>query len=1075
MNLIENIYPLSPVQQGMLFHTLLAPRAGVYLQQRSCTLHGALNVTQFKNAWEFVLERHGVLRTAFNWEQREEPFQVVYRQVTLPWEEYDWRGLTPSEQTEQMERLLAHDRERGFELTRPPLMRLVLIHVAEDIYRFIWSHHHLLLDGWSLSLVLDEVLTSYERLDGGDSPKSNGRRPYADYIAWLSHQDITRAEAFWRQTLKGFTTPTPLGVDRVYSDTARPYDFRQMHISAEAMSTLRRVARQHRMTVNAFVRGAWALVLSRYSGESDVVFGATVSGRSAALNDIESMVGLFINTVPVRIKVASDESLIPWLKRLQLEQFEAQQYEHISLIQLQAWSEVPRGLPLFESIVVFENAPYDAKLLERKEGLTVEDHLYVEQAHYPLSLVVMPGQRMFIRIIYDRRRFDAVTVDRMLEHLKVLLTRMAEQSEIRIAGMPLLSTSERQQLLSDFNKTEMAYASEKCLHEMFEEQVGRTPEATALVYEEQRVSYRELNERANQLAHELRRRGVGREMVVGLLLERSVEMMVGILGVLKAGGAYLPLDPGYPAERLSYMVADSGAALVVSQRELVARVGAVAAAIVCLDESAAWGESGAEPLERPAVAPNPQNLAYVIYTSGSSGQPKGVQVTHAAPVNLLQALRERVYEGVRLEGVRASLNAAFSFDASVQQWLLLLAGASLYLIPERLRSDGAGLLQYLREQEVEILDCTPSQLRVLLGHGLLDGSGRGPQRLLVAGEAIDSGMWEQLAGQGEGKKIYNIYGPTECCVDASAYEVGAGGWGRPVIGKPLGNYQLYVLDEWQQAVPLGVRGELYLGGVGLARGYRSAAGLTAEKFVPNAFSQEAGTRLYRTGDVGRYLPDGTIEYLGRNDSQVKIDGFRIEPCEIEAILRQHEAVIEATVSAGDHASGEKELIAYLEVVQPAPSDDELRRFLKSSLPEYMLPQSFVILEKLPLTANGKINRAALSSPDASKSESDAAFVAPRTSVEEITVRIWSEVLGIERVGVHDNFFDLGGHSLLAISLLSRVRNEFQIELQLRSIVDAPTPAELAMVIIQHLAEEIDDLQVKQILQELESVEAHQIT
>jgi len=432
-NLIENIYPLSPVQQGMLFHTLLAPGSGVYLQQRSCTLHGPLEVAQFRTAWQRVFQRHAVLRTAFNWEHRLEPFQVVFRQAGFPWEQHDWRGLTETEQAERLEKLLARDREQGFELSRAPLTRLMLIQLADDVHRFIWSHHHLLLDGWSLSLVLKEVLTDYEALCRGESPNAIARRPYADYIAWLRQQDLAQAEAFWRQTLKGFRKPTSLGMP-VY-DSARLYDYRHMLMPAEVMSTLRRVARQHRITVNAFVRGAWALVLSRYSGESDVVFGATVSGRSAPLNDIESMVGLFINTIPVRVKVATDDSLIPWLKQLQAQQFEAQPYEYISLTQLQAWSEVPRGLPLFESNVVFENAPFDGNLLDRKEDLRVEDHLYLEQAHYPLSVVVMPGRRMFVRIIYDCRRFDAVAVDRMLEHLKVLLTQMAEQSEIRITGV----------------------------------------------------------------------------------------------------------------------------------------------------------------------------------------------------------------------------------------------------------------------------------------------------------------------------------------------------------------------------------------------------------------------------------------------------------------------------------------------------------------------------------------------------------------------------------------------------------------------------------------------------------------
>jgi amino acid adenylation domain-containing protein len=541
------------------------------------------------------------------------------------------------------------------------------------------------------------------------------------------------------------------------------------------------------------------------------------------------------------------------------------------------------------------------------------------------------------------------------------------------------------------------------------------------------------------------------------------------MAVLKAGGAYLPLDPAYPEERLRYMLSDSGAELLLTQRALVSQLGDVSATVLCIEASEEWAE---ESEENPATAIAPQNLAYVIYTSGSTGKPKAVLMTHQPPLNLLAALSSKVYESQPLAGRRASLNASFSFDASVQQLLLLLTGATIYLIPQRLRADGPGLLSYLREQEVENFDCTPSQLRMLLSSGLLDGSRQAPHRLLIAGEAIDDAMWQQLQRQEEGKRIYNIYGPTEACVDATAYLVEANGSKRPVIGKPLANYEVYVLDEWQRAVPPWVRGEIYIGGAGLARCYHGRPELTAERFGPHPYSRHEGARLYRTGDLGRYLPDGSVEYLGRADGQVKVRGYRVELGEVEAVLRDCQGVREAVVQlrGTENGEGEERLVGY--VVPESTGElkiEQLRAEMGERVPEYMIPAVFVMLERLPLTSGGKIDWRELPEPEGQRPDLGVGYVAARNEDEAALVKIWQEVLGLEQVGVEDNFFDLGGHSLLATQVISRVREALDAELPLRVFFETPTIASLAAMIVLGRAENDDDKMLEEILREIEEL------
>jgi amino acid adenylation domain-containing protein/thioester reductase-like protein len=1040
---IEAIYPLSPMQEGMLFHALYAPSSGLYFEQWLFTFQGALDVPTFKQGWQRVIERHPVLRTLFVWERREKPLQVVRQYVELPWEQHNLSGLSSLKQQEWLETWLREDREQGFDLSKAPLTRLTLFQVAEGTHYFVWSFHHLLLDGWSVSLVLKEVLSFYEAFRQGQNLYLDRSRPYRDYIAWLQQQDLSKAEAFWRWTLKGFTSPTPLTVDRARSvelktesaDRAQEYAEQQLRLPEAITTGLQSIAREHQLTLNTLIQGAWALLLSRYSSEEEVVFGATVSGRPADLVGVEGMVGLFINTLPVRVRVSSHCSLLPWLKEIQTRHVEARQYEYSPLVEIQGWSDVHRGLSLFDSILVFENYPREVGLQPWRGSLQIRDVRYFGRTNYPLTIGVMPGTELLLEINYDCLRFDAATVTRMMGHFQTLLEGIATaNTDQRLSDLSLLAEAERHQLLAEWNATRSNYPGDLCLHELFENQMEQTPDAVAVIFEEESLTYRELNHRANQLAHYLQSLGVGPEVLVGIYVDRSLEMVVGMLGVLKAGGAYLPLDPAYPKPRLAFMLADAQVPVLLTQQRMVAGLPSHEAQVICLD--ADWSVIARERVENPTTGATPDNLAYVIYTSGSTGKPKGVLLAHRGTCNLVMA-QIRAFD-VR-PGSRILQFAPFGFDASVSEvFTTLLAGATLCLSTHDSLLPGPALTRLLYDLKVTTVTLPPSSLAVLPAAEL-----PALRTIISAGEPCSPDI---VARWGAGRVFLNAYGPSEATVCATIATCSDSDQ-KPPIGRAIDNTQVYILDTNLQPVPVGVAGELYIAGVGLARGYLNRPELTAEKFIPNPFSSEPGARLYRTGDLARYLPDGNIEFLCRTDYQVKVRGFRIELGEIEAVLAGHPAVQEAVVITRDDIPGDKRLVAYFVAAhEPAPTPSELRSILKETLPDYMVPSAFVKVEAIPLMPNGKVNRRALPALDTNRPEMVRAYVAPRNSTEELLAHIWAKILGLEQVGVYDDFFELGGHSLLATRLVFQVREAFQVELSLPNFFENATIAGLAQAI-----------------------------
>jgi amino acid adenylation domain-containing protein len=1033
---IESIYPLSSMQQGMLFHTLYAPESGVYVEQLSCTLNGYLDIPAFEQAWQHVVQRHAVLRTLFVWENRKKPLQVVRKVVDLAWVHEDWRSHSSREQQEKLETFLQSDRAQGFELDRAPLLRYTLIHLDHNTYQLVWSYHHLLLDGWSLSKVIQEVFAFYEAFSKGEDLYLPTPQPYESYINWLQQQDSAEAERFWRQKLQGLTAPTPLTVDRLSSDREQLPNTATEHIlfATEATAALQAFVKQHQLTLNNLVQGAWALLLSHYSGEFDVVFGATVSGRPSMLMDVESMVGLFINTLPMRVQVTDDTQLLPWLKALQAQQVESEQYAHTPLVEIQAWSDIPGGVQLFESIVVFENYPIDTSLQEQGGSLDVLNIKGTEQTNYPLTLVVILGEQLSIALHYDTGRFDRDAIARMTGHLQTLLMGILASPEQYICELPLLTTPERQQLLVEWNDTQADYLNDWCIHQLFEHQVERNPDAVAVVFKDQYLTYWELNTRANQLAYYLQAMGVGPDVLVGICAERSFDLIVGLLGILKAGGAYVPLDPNYPSERLGYILADSQTSVLLTQKHLVERLPKHRATIICLDMP--WYQIAQRNPENPISGVKPCHLSYVIYTSGSTGQPKGVQVEHQGLLNLV-FWHQRTFAITPSD--RATLLAGIAFDASAWElWPYLGTGASIYLVESELLGSLTNLQNWFITNNISIAFLPTPLAEEFLS---LEWDDTIPLRTILTG----GDKLHKYPPTSVPFELVNNYGPTENTVVTTSERVIRNGSDpvAPAIGRPISNKQVYILNPNLQPVPIGVPGELHISGVGLARGYLNRPELTQEKFIPNPFSPDPQARLYKTGDLVRYLPDGNIEYLGRIDNQVKIRGFRIELGEIETILSQHPDVLKTVAIAREDSPGDNRIVVYLvcDLEQP-PAIADLRQFLKQRLPEYMVPAVFVFLESLPLTPNGKIDRRALPAPDFTQ-QLEAQFVAPRNPLEQTLAQIWADVLGLERVGIRDNFFELGGHSLLATQLISRVRTAFKLEVPLRNLFESPTIIELA--------------------------------
>ncbi|HET6978710.1 MAG TPA: amino acid adenylation domain-containing protein [Pyrinomonadaceae bacterium] len=1025
LNDIETILPLSPAQEDVVQRG-----AGAEYGQLTCELHGVLDVDVLLRAWEQVAARHQLLRALLVTRRLVKPLLVVRHKVKLKLSQDDWRDISQSEQKQRFTGFLEDERTRALDISAAPLLRLSLCRVVDDRWWFACTYHQLILDTESATLLWREVLTLYDDFARGAGASLPPVDRYEDYLSWLNAQDQSAAEAFYRTMLADLAAGSEPG--HVEASSHAP---QQVPLETGSTAALRALENQG-IALDTLLEGAWAMLLSRYSGESSMFIGVDISARPDGVT--VDPVGAYRHTLPLRVTTTGRESLLSWFRKLEEQKAELRRYNYCSLARLYESGVIPAQVRAFATQVKiahceFPNANFNNLLTSR--------FLIHDSTMCPLSLTVQTlADTLLLSIQYDVSQYSSAAVDRMLGQLRTILTAIASQPEQSLANVSILDEVELRQLIVEWNSTTTAYPRDRTLPQLFVEHVERTPNAIAVISGSKQLTYRELNEQSNKLAHHLRSFGVGPEVPVGVCLERSIEMIVTLLAILKAGGAYVPLEADYPAERLMMMLEDSGLPVLITTESRLDKLPAHWAQVVCLDtdEELISGQSNTD-LD---IAVVPDNLAYIMYTSGSTGVPKGVSVTHRNVVRLVKETNYFTFDPSQV----FLQNAPISFDASTFEiWGSLLNGARLVLMPpetptledfgEVFRQYGVTTVWLTAGLFHMMVDERPQELATLR-HLLAGGDVLFPSHVRRALEELNDGQ------------LINGYGPTEnttftCCCPMSSLSPEAI---SVSIGRPISNTQVYLLDQQMRPVPAGVAGELFIGGDGLARGYNIRPDLTAERFVPDPFSAAPGSRLYRTGDLARHLADGQIDFIGRRDFQVKVRGFRIELEEVEAALSSHPSIRQCVVTVRSDGT-DKQLVAYavIDGTRTLKAAD-LRNFLRGKLPDYMVPTQFITLDAFPLTTNGKIDRRALSTIDFETPETAEDYATSRTLIEEMLVGIWCEILDVSRVGIRDNFFELGGHSLRAVQMVSRVREVFQKELPIRLLFESPTIEALAAFI-----------------------------
>jgi amino acid adenylation domain-containing protein len=1054
--------PLSHGQRALWFLYRLAPESPAYNLLYAAHVRSTLDIPSLQRAVQALLERHPLLSAIYTM-QDGEPVQHFHPDHKLHVEVID----ASSWSREQLNQRLLEEGDHPFDLERGPVLRIKVFQRTAQNDLLSLTVHHIAVDFWSLDMLINELCLLYAAERGGlPAPLPAPVLHYPDFVRWQADMLASSAGeghwTYWQQQLQG-----PLPMLNLPLDRPRPavQNYRgashTFELGEELFQQLKALASAAKTTLYTLLLAAFELLLYRYTDQDDLLIGTTALGRSRA--ELEKIVGYLANPVVLRTSLSGNptfQELLGRVRQTVIGALDHQDYPFPLLVERLQPRRDASYSPLFQTFFVFEKPrdPWeqDPSLSEPiqsaiQERLRLEPFIYGQQgAPFDLTLrMIEVNDLLSADLRYNVDLFEAATMARMQQHFLTLLQGIVADPGQRIADMPILSQAEQRQLLA-WNDTQREYPDRVCVHQLIEQQVHRTPEAPAVVFEDQQLTYREVNCRANQLAHALQARGVGPEVLVGVCLERSLDLVVALLAILKAGGAYVPLDPTYPAERLAYMIQDAQLPLVLTQERLRDRLPQEGRQLFCLDSD--WQASASWPEEDPVSSVQPDNLAYMIYTSGSTGRPKGVMNIHRGLCNRLFWMQQ-TYQLTPAD--RVLQKTPFSFDVSVWEFFWpLLTGACLVVARPGGHQDPAYLAALIEAEQITTLHFVPSMLQQFLLEPGLEERGQSLQRVICSGEVLPLELQARFFAR-LGAELHNLYGPTEASIDVTFWQCRpqSGEWSVP-IGRPIANIQIYLLDRAGHLVPVGVPGELYIGGVGVARGYYQRPELTAEKFVPDPFSNEAGARLFRTADLARYRPDGAIEFLGRIDHQVKLRGFRIELGEIEAVLSQQPAIKEVVVLAREDAPGDKRLVAYLVSDQePVPTYTELRRFLKEKLPDYMVPAAFVMLDALPLTANGKVDRRVLPEPGHITLELETPYVAPRTEVESAIVAIWKEVLHIEKVGVHDNFFDLGGHSLRMIQVHSALQERLKRDLPVIELFEYPTIDSLARYLSQGKSEQ----------------------
>lgn len=1043
-------YPLSSGQRALWFMQKMAPESVAHNVVHALRIMTAVDTVALQRVFERLVDRHAVLRTTFA-ERNGKPVQQVHRggKVCFSAEDAsDWS-------TVRLDDRLAQEMFRPFDLERGPLARMFVFTLSPQDHLVLLAMHHIVTDMWSIAIIIYEVCQMYQAEIAGDAVAF--RPPRGEYVDYVRHQaemlDSPEGEehwAFWRKQLSGELPMLDLPTDRPRSWTTRDQgSAATARLGVKLTKALKDLGKAHGTALHIVALAAFQVLLHRYTGQYDLVVGFPKAGRSRPM---VRTIGYFINLVPIRVDFSSNPTFSRLLEQVRTTTQEAAEHDAypfpLLVERLQPKRRLSRS-PIFDVVFSWQKTTRLVDSRDMGSFALGQKSGGMEVAGLPLEPVALPrrvtpfdltvlmaeaGDELVATLEYSDDLFDAATMEQMLIQYRTLLEQIVSDPDQRVSTISLLTEVERRQLILDWNDTAAAYSGDRCVHELFEMQVERTPDAQAVVFEEESLTYREVNSHSNQLAHYLQDLGIGPETIVGIAVERSPQMVVGLLGILKAGGAYLPLDPAYPQERLAFMVEDSQMSVVLTQERLLEKVPANGAKVFCLD--ADWDSVRQVSCENLGSAATSGNLAYVIYTSGSTGRPKGVLLQHRGLINLVEAQTNAF--GVD-SGDRILQFASFSFDASVSEtFMALLRGATLCLAHRDALMSVPDLHELLRHQAITMVTLPPSLLSVLPAEGLPS-----LRTVISAGEACSSGI---VARWRPNRRFFNAYGPTEATIGPTLYpvEYGMEEMTNIPIGRPIANAQVYLLDDRLQPAPIGVPGELHIGGVGLARGYVNRPGMTARSFVPHPFSDEPGARLYKSGDLARYRRDGTIEFLGRTDHQVKVRGFRIELGEVEAALERHPALRQVVVLAREDEGDDERLVAYIVPNEfPIPPVPELRCFLGERLPEYMIPSSFVTMEALPLTASGKVDRKALPVPEGARPDLGSTYVEPRTEMERKLAIVWRQVLGVGKVGINDNFFDMGGHSLMLAKVYDRVQELVEKELSMVELFRYPTIAALA--------------------------------
>jgi amino acid adenylation domain-containing protein/non-ribosomal peptide synthase protein (TIGR01720 family) len=1041
---IEGMYRLSGLQQGMLFHGVYNERAGSYIDQITCDL-GVPDLEAFTKSWRKIMQHHSILRSAFYSDVFSIPVQCVYRDVELPVNVMDYRHMNEEDQAEAIKKYSERDRIKGFDFKSAPLMRVGLFRIKDDQYRMLWTSHHLLFDGWSLPILMEEFLSSYEVLISGKELEEYKQDRYEDYIRYLERFDKEDEETYWRKYMSGIEQGTFLPFVEVNTQrTKGAVDFQMHYLNLDEIITekIKTYSQNNRITVNTIMQGVWCYLLHQYTGNRDIAYGVIVSGRPDDLPGVEQRVGMYINTLPLHSRKRHEQKIADWLQQIQDDQVASRQYQFTPLQNIQLLSGVKGDL--FDTILVFENYPVSKVVSEKKWSLNVRNVQMKEQTNYPLTITVGSSDQTSIVFHYNTYLLKDEIIHQISNHFENVLLQLIEFGAKQVSDIKLLTKAEEALVLEEFNNNVSEFPHDKSIVDLFEAQAAATPESIALVYDRWKMSYRELNERSNKVAHYLISKGVQKDTLVPLCIEKSVDVMVSILGILKAGGAYVPLDAGYPAERINLMLQDTAAHIILTDKVGRAKLQYTdSVEVVEVSNATICDHINQQPSANPNIGVQVNQLAYVMYTSGSTGRPKGVLIEHGNVVSLVKGVD---YVSISNDDILLSTGSA-SFDATTfEYWAMLLNGGQLVLCSENRLLDAALLREEIAERKVTTMWFTSSWFNQLVETDIRVFTGL--KTILVGGEKLSEYHIRKMKASFPFINVINGYGPTENTTFSLTYQIGEIEEGKSIpIGKPLSNRTAYILNESLQPVPVGVTGEIYLGGAGVARGYLNSADLTDRKFIDDPFGWKERGKLYKTGDLGRWLADGNIEYEGRIDEQVKIRGFRIEPDEINSVLQQSNLVSQSVIAVKTDQGGNKRLVGYV-VPQTGFNKEAITNYLHSRLPDYMVPRVWVELSSMPLTSNGKVDKTALRDPEASELVSNK-YLAPRNEIETSLIEIWKKLLRVEQVGVKDNFFELGGHSLLGMRLLSVIRKEFGVDVPLIEVFDTT---------VEVLAQKISDLQ-----------------